>query len=105
MIDVMHTACYIKNMIQSFKNKQTQFLYEGSPVKSWSAFKKQAERRLQVLDEATSLKDLRGLPSNRFESLKGNRKGQYSIRINLQWRICFKWNSDGPYDVEIVDYH
>jgi len=93
-------------MKKSFKNKYTQSLYEGEFVKQWNAFKEQAERRLQILDKATSLKDLRGLPSNNFEALQGKRKGQYSIRINIQWRICFKWDDDNsPYDVEIVDYH
>ena len=62
-------------------------------------------RRLTVLDSAESLQDLAGLPSNRLEALSGGRVGQYSIRINRQWRICFCWSSDGPYDVEIVDYH
>ncbi len=92
-------------MIQSFKHKDTQSLYEGKRVKKWHAFVKQAERRLEILDNATCLDDLRGLPSNRFEALSGNRKGQYSIRINTQWRICFKWFDHEPHEVEIVDYH
>lgn len=92
-------------MIQSFKSKKTQTLYEGKTVFQWTAFREQAEKRLQILDQATSLKDLQGLPSNCFEPLKGDRKGQYSIRINIQWRICFNWNDEGPYNVEIVDYH
>lgn len=92
-------------MISNFKDKSTQHLYEGIEVAKWRSIRKQAERRLQILDSATSLGDLRHLPSNRFESLKGNRKGQYSIRINKQWRICFKWNKNEAIDVEIVDYH
>lgn len=92
-------------MIKSFKNKDTQALYEGKRVKQWHAFVKQAERRLEILDNATCLDDLRGLPSNRFEALLGDRKGQYSISINMQWRICFKWLNNEPYEVEIVDYH
>ena len=58
-----------------------------------------------VLDNAESLRDLEGLPSNRLEALRGKRAGQYSIRIDAQWRICFRWGEDGPYEVEIVDYH
>ena len=92
-------------MIRSFKDKSTKSLYEGKPAKKWKSFARQAEKRLIILDMATSLSDLRNLPSNRFESLKGNRKGQYSIRINSQWRICFRWGKGEPYDVEIVDYH
>ena len=92
-------------MISSFKDKSTKKLYEGVVDSKWRSIRKQAERRLQVLDSATSLDDLRGLPSNRFESLKGNRKGQFSIRINRQWRICFKWVKNEAADVEIVDYH
>lgn len=61
-------------------------------------------KRLRILDSATSLQMLAVLPSNRFEALSGDRKGQYSIRVNMQWRICFRWD-DAPYDVEIVDYH
>ena len=60
---------------------------------------------LQILDSATNLQDLAALPSNRFEALLGDRKGQYSVRINQQWRICFEWRLDGPHNVEIVDYH
>lgn len=92
-------------MIKNFKDKNTQSLYEGELVGKWQAIQHQAERRLQILDSATCLNDLKSLPSNRFEALRGDRKGQYSIRINLQWRICFRWEKDEPYDVEIVDYH
>jgi len=92
-------------MIKSFKCKDTQNFYEGKAVNKWRAIQEQAERRLQVLDCATCLNDLRGLPSNRLEALKGDRKGLFSIRINRQWRICFKWLGDEPSEVEIVDYH
>ena len=92
-------------MIANFKDKKTKALYEGKTVKQWQLFAKQAEGRLQILDSATSLKDLMNLPSNRFEALKGDRKGQYSIRINKQWRICFRWLEKMPHDVEIIDYH
>jgi proteic killer suppression protein len=73
----------------------------------WEPFRMQAEKRLRVLEAATSIVDLRTLPSNRLEALKGGRKGQYAIRINLQWRICFDWpeNVTGPENVVIVDYH
>jgi len=92
-------------MIRSFKDKDAQALYEGKPVKKWHSFSKQVEKRLHILDMALSLNDLRNLPSNRLEVLKGNRKGQYSIRINKQWRICFKWEKSKPFNVEIIDYH
>ena len=72
---------------------------------SFQGFADQATRRLTLLDNAEALRDLAGLPSNRLESLRGDRVGQYSIRINAQWRICFRWADDGPCDVEIVDYH
>ena len=65
----------------------------------------QAERRLTLLDNAEELRDLAGLPSNRLEALRGDRTGQHSIRINRQWRICFRWTDEGPSDVEIADYH
>jgi toxin HigB-1 len=92
-------------MIRSFKDKNTKALYNGKTVKKWKSFSRQAEKRLLILDMATSLDDLRNLPSNRFEALKGRRKGQYSIRINSQWRICFRWVKGEPLNVEIVDYH
>ena len=74
-------------------------------MKDFQAITTQAERRLQILDNATSLQDLRNLPSNRFEALRGDRVGEYSIRINDQWRICFEWEDGDAYNVEIVDYH
>jgi len=92
-------------MIRSFADKSTQAIYEGKWVKKFQSFYEQAERRLQILDSAIALDDLRKLPSNRFEALKGDRKGQYSIRINKQWRICFQWKDNKAHDVEIVDYH
>ena len=92
-------------MIHSFKCKLTEKLYNGVRVPKFQTFVQQAERRLQTLDCATSIEDLMRLPSNHFEALRGNRKGQFSIRINKQWRICFEWSEEGPYNVEIVDYH
>ncbi len=92
-------------MIRSFRGKDTEALYNGRRVKRFQSFAEQAERRLQILDSAACLEDLMRLRSNRFETLRGDRRGQYSIRINRQWRICFEWHEDGPHDVEIVDYH
>lgn len=92
-------------MIKSFRGKRTETLYNGRCVKEFQVITTQAERRLQILDNATSLQDLRNLPSNRFEALRGDRLGQYSIRINDQWRICFEWENGDAHNVEIVDYH
>lgn len=92
-------------MIQSFADKDTGAFFEGKRVKRFSGFERQAQRRLTVLDNAENIADLANLPSNRFEALKGDRKGQCSIRINDQWRICFRWTDEGPSEVEIVDYH
>ena len=94
-------------MIVSYRDRKTQRFADGYHVKDFSSFARQAESRLERLDAATSLKDLAGLSGNRLEALKGHRQGQYSIRINDQWRICFEWpkGAPGPSNVEIVDYH
>ena len=92
-------------MIRSFKDRKTERFFGGQAVQDFQALADQATRRLMILDNAEALRDLAGLPSNRLESLTGDRTGAYSIRINRQWRICFRWGDDGPYDVEIVDYH
>jgi proteic killer suppression protein len=94
-------------MIGGFRGQDTKRFAEGKRVAKWEPFRLQAEKRLRILDAATSLSDLAALNSNRLEALKGDRKGQYSIRINEQWRICFEWpkNASGPMNVEIVDYH
>ena len=92
-------------MIRSFKDRKTRRFYEGYRVASFQGFADQATRRLTLLDNAEALIDLAALPSNRLESLRGDRAGQYSIRINAQWRICFRWTDDGPCDVETVGYH
>jgi proteic killer suppression protein len=90
----------------SFRAKRTREFAEGNRVKAFAGFERKVEMRLDQLDAATSLLDLE-LPGNRLETLKGRRKGQYSVRINAQWRICFEWpkGSPGPVSVEIVDYH
>ncbi|MDE0270454.1 MAG: plasmid maintenance system killer protein [Gammaproteobacteria bacterium] len=92
-------------MIRSFKDRETRRFFEGRRVAAYQGFADQAVRRLVLLDSAETLGDLAALPSNRLEALSGDRAGQYSIRINAQWRICFRWTDEGPCDVEIVDYH
>jgi len=94
-------------MIVSYGDNPTERFAVGKHVKEFSGFARQAEIRLDRLDAATSLADLGALPGNRLEALKGDRAGQFSIRINDQWRICFSWpeGSPGPVDVQIVDYH
>lgn len=94
-------------MIVGFKDKRSAQFAAGERVAAFSGFDRQAHKRLEILRAATSLGDLRGLPSNRLEALRGDRAGQYSICINDQWRICFEWPQDaaGPSNVEIVDYH
>jgi toxin HigB-1 len=104
-LDVTLAGLYHAAMIRSFRDKDTEALYQGRRVRRFEGFFAQAERRLQVLESATCLGDLMGLPSNRLEGLGGDRKGLYSIRINQQWRLCFEWRDDGPHEVEIVDYH
>ena len=92
-------------MIQSFKCKDTRALYEGKTLRRFRSFATIAERKLAQLEAAQTLEFMRAPPGNRLETLKGDRKGQHSIRINDQWRICFVWTDVGPKDVEIVDYH
>ncbi len=92
-------------MIQSFKDADTKELYETGSNKRWSAIQTVARRKLDQLEAAVNLTDLRVPPGNRLEALKGDRAGQYSIRINNQYRICFIWKVDGAYAVEIADYH
>jgi proteic killer suppression protein len=92
-------------VIRSFKDRRTERLFNGEAARGLRAFARQAEKRLRILDAADRLEALMRLPSNRVEALRGDRKGQYSIRINERWRICFEWREDGPYNVEIVDYH
>ena len=94
-------------MILSYRDKWTRKFAAGEWVKEFSGIERAARLKLDRVDMATSLADLAALPGNRFEFLAGDRKGQCSIRINDQWRICFQWpaGSPGPVNVEIVDYH
>lgn len=94
-------------MIVSYRDKRTREFAAGKRVKALSGIERAARLKLDRLEAAVTLRDLSALPGNRFEALKGNRRGQYSIRINDQWRICFEWTerAPGPSNVEIVDYH
>ena len=94
-------------MIVGYRDKRTRDFAAGKWVKALSGVERPARLKLDRLEAATAIKDLAALPGNRFEALAGDRKGQYSIRINGQWRICFEWpdGASGPSNVEIVDYH
>jgi proteic killer suppression protein len=107
MLDVTRTSWYFGAVIVSYRDKRTREFAVGKRVKAFSGFERSARLKLDRMEAATSLRDLSALPGNRFEALAGDRKGQYSIRINDQWRICFEWadRSPGPSNVELVDYH
>jgi toxin HigB-1 len=94
-------------MIVSYRDKRTRNFAAGKRQKAFSGFERSARIKLDRMEAATSLGDLAALPGNRFEALRGDRRGQYSIRVNDQWRICFEWaeGAPGPSNVEIVDYH
>lgn len=93
-------------MIQSYADRATEaFVRDGTCKTGWQSCTKVAARKLDMLDAATALDDLRSPPGNRLEPLTGDREGQWSIRINDQWRICFRWGDAGPEAVEVVDYH
>ncbi|HEY3136686.1 MAG TPA: type II toxin-antitoxin system RelE/ParE family toxin [Blastocatellia bacterium] len=93
-------------MIRSFADRDTERLWQRSVARRWAAaLQRAAYRKLVVLDAATNLGDLSATPGNRLEKLGGDRAGQYSIRINDQWRVCFEWVEDDAYEVEITDYH
>jgi len=107
MLDVTRNTRYSLVVIASYRDKRTRDFAAGKFVKAFSGFERSARMKLDRLEAATSLGDLAALPGNRFEALLGDRKGEYSIRINDQWRLCFEWpaRSPGPSNVEIVDYH
>ena len=92
-------------MIQSFRCADTERLFRRETVRRFKAIERPALRKLDMLDAAPDLRTLSTLPGNQLETLKGDRKGQHSIRVNDQWRICFAWREGHAYDVEIVDYH
>lgn len=92
-------------MIRSFRCKDTERLFGGGNPRRFSAIKAQAERKLAMIDAAATIEFLRSPPGNRLERLRGDRAGQWSIRINARWRICFRYADGNAIDVEIVDYH
>jgi len=92
-------------MIRSFHCKKTERLFGGQSVREFRSFQAQAERKLEMLDVAALLVDLASPPGNHLEALTKDRAGQHAIRINKQWRVCFRWTPEGPEDVEITDYH
>ncbi len=104
--DICHVTRYIPGVIKSFADRHTRELYEtGKSRKFPPGLIRRAVRRLEYVDLATCLEDLKVPPSNRLHDLKGDRKGQHSISINDQWRICFRFVEGDAYDVEITDYH
>jgi proteic killer suppression protein len=92
-------------MIRTFGCKETEALFNDVAVRRFGAIERVARRKLLYLHQAGRLQDLRAPPGNRLEALKGRRKGQHSVRINDQWRVCFRWSNGDAYEVEIVDYH
>ena len=92
-------------MIRSFRDRGTETLWMGGYVRQFGSIEKPARRKLDMLHQARDLNDLRAPPANRLEALSENRRGEHSIRINDQWRVCFVWTKEGPENVEIVDYH
>lgn len=95
----------MRSVIKLFKTSDTELLFKREFVRAFSGFDRQALKRLRLLHRAENLTDLSAIRGNRLESLKGDREGQFSVRINDQYRICFRWDGKHAYDVEIVDYH
>jgi toxin HigB-1 len=104
-LDVNHAPQYYAGVIVSFKSAETEALANGRRVKRFESIESVARRKLRQLQIAGRLDDLRVPPGNRLEALKGDRAGQHSIRVNDQFRVCFRWTASGAEDVEIVDYH
>ncbi|MDQ3520899.1 MAG: type II toxin-antitoxin system RelE/ParE family toxin [Gemmatimonadota bacterium] len=92
-------------MIKGWSDKETRKLFEGRPSKVPTEIQKRALSKLQTLNAASSLETMGKIPGNRLEALGGGRKGQHSIRVNVQYRVCFRWESGDAYEVEVVDYH
>ncbi len=105
VLDSNRLSLYDKRVIRSFGGADTEKLFNDHPVRQWRSFERVARRKLIQLDQSRELRDLSALPGNRLEALRGARSGQYSIRINDQFRICFAWSKGDARDVEIVDYH
>jgi proteic killer suppression protein len=95
----------MRKTVLDFGSTSTESLFEGVCPKTFRSFRTQAERKLQILDSATEVQDLRSPPRNRLEKLRGERSEFWSIRINSQWRLCFEWRNGEALNVEIVDYH
>jgi len=105
-LDVMRITHYVTGMIRSFRDRRAAILLAGDTPKRFPPdLVPAARRRLAMLDAARRIEDLRSPPGNRLEALRGDRAGQHSLRINDQWRICFRWDGSDAHDVEIVDYH
>ena len=104
-LDVNHASRYHTIVIKSFRRSDTEALHGRRRVKRFVNIESVARRKLRQLELAARLDDLRVPPGNRLEALKGDRAGQHSIRVNDQWRVCFRWTAGGAEDVEIVDYH
>jgi toxin HigB-1 len=102
---INHVTRYYAAVIVSFRNAETEALAKGQRVRRFESIETVARRKLRQLQIAGRLEDLRVPPGNRLEALKGDRAGQHSIRVNDQFRVCFRWTSAGAEDVEIVDYH
>jgi proteic killer suppression protein len=92
-------------VIKSFADRETKALFETGKSRRWNSIARVAVRKLVQIDSVTALDELNAPPGNRLEALKGDRAGQHSIRISGQWRVCFRWEGEGAYDVDIVDYH
>ena len=104
-LDITNAWCYYPGMIGTFKCRNTELLFQGRRIARFAQIETVAMRKLALLNIAGKIEDLRVPPGNRLEALKGKRKGQWSIRINDQWRVCFRFEDGSALDVEIVDYH